>query len=138
MKNILSSFRFLSFGLVGVMAFASGGVMASPIGSPSPQYSHHNYQPTREDYRRHPGHGRLVCREERVRHVRSSDNHQIAGTAIGAIAGGLLGNQVGGGNGKTLATVAGAVGGGVVGHNVQKNHQRERAYYTTERRCWRQ
>ena len=28
------------------------------------------------------------------------DEHQIAGTAIGAVVGGVLGNQVGGGNGK--------------------------------------
>ncbi|MFC3106707.1 glycine zipper 2TM domain-containing protein [Undibacterium arcticum] len=34
--------------------------------------------------------------------------------------GGLLGNQVGGGNGRTLATVAGAVGGGYAGNVVEK------------------
>ena len=40
------------------------------------------------------------------------------GTGIGAVAGGLLGNQVGGGNGKKLATVAGVLLGGYVGNEV--------------------
>ncbi len=53
-----------------------------------------------------------VCHDEVVTtHKPVQDTHQIAGTAIGAVAGGLLGNQVGGGKGRTLATVAGAVGG---------------------------
>lgn len=38
------------------------------------------------------------------------------GIATGAVVGGLLGNQVGKGNGRTLATVAGAVGGGYLGN----------------------
>jgi outer membrane lipoprotein SlyB len=42
------------------------------------------------------------------------------GIATGAVAGGLLGNQIGGGNGRTLATVAGAVGGGYAGNVVEK------------------
>jgi outer membrane lipoprotein SlyB len=43
---------------------------------------------------------------------------KLAGQGIGAVAGGLLGNQVGGGKGKTLATVAGALGGAVAGNAV--------------------
>ena len=49
------------------------------------------------------------------------------GIATGAVVGGLLGNQVGGGNGRTLATVAGAVGGGYAGNVIEK-----RARATTE------
>jgi uncharacterized protein YcfJ len=78
---------------------------------------------------------REVCRNVRVAHKESSDTHRIAGTAIGAVAGGVLGNQVGGGKGKTLATVAGAVGGGYAGNKIQQNNQRKHTYYTTERRC---
>lgn len=44
------------------------------------------------------------------------------GIGIGAVVGGLLGNQVGGGNGKTLATVAGAVGGGYLGNEIAKRN----------------
>lgn len=43
------------------------------------------------------------------------------GLAVGAVAGGLLGNQVGRGNGRTLATVAGALVGGIVGHQIGRS-----------------
>lgn len=45
------------------------------------------------------------------------------GIGVGAVIGGLLGNQVGGGNGKTLATIAGAVGGGYIGNEIAKKNQ---------------
>lgn len=45
------------------------------------------------------------------------------GIGVGAVVGGLLGNQVGGGNGKTLATIAGAVGGGYIGNEIAKKNQ---------------
>ena len=45
------------------------------------------------------------------------------GIGVGAVIGGLLGNQVGGGNGKTLATIAGAVVGGYIGNEVAKKNQ---------------
>lgn len=40
------------------------------------------------------------------------------GLAVGALAGGLIGNTVGKGTGRALATVAGAFVGGVVGHEI--------------------
>jgi len=40
------------------------------------------------------------------------------GTGIGAVVGGVLGHQVGGGNGKRIATVAGALLGGYAGNEV--------------------
>ena len=63
------------------------------------------------------------------------DPNRIAGTAIGAVAGGLLGNQLGGGSGRTLATVAGAAAGGYAGNQVQKNLQEKGTVSRTERRC---
>ncbi|WP_460824944.1 glycine zipper 2TM domain-containing protein, partial [Massilia solisilvae] len=50
------------------------------------------------------------------------------GAAGGAILGGLLGNQVGSGNGRQLATVAGAVGGAVVGNQVEGNMHASQTY----------
>jgi uncharacterized protein YcfJ len=58
------------------------------------------------------------------------DQHQIAGTVVGALAGGLLGNQ-GGGTGKKTATVAGAVGGGYAGNKHQEGMQERDTYTTT-------
>ncbi|MBO9661803.1 glycine zipper 2TM domain-containing protein [Dokdonella sp.] len=81
-------------------------------------------------------HKREVCRDERVVHrARPKDEHQVAGTVIGAIAGGVIGNQVGGGRGRDLATVAGAVGGGYAGKKIQQGQQNKNTYTTTERRC---
>jgi outer membrane lipoprotein SlyB len=42
------------------------------------------------------------------------------GIAAGAVVGGLLGNQVGAGNGRAVSTVAGAVGGGFAGNEIEK------------------
>lgn len=40
---------------------------------------------------------------------------QSAGSAVGAIAGGIIGNQVGQGSGRTLATLGGVAAGAVAG-----------------------
>lgn len=56
--------------------------------------------------------------------ITQGNDHSMAGTIIGGIAGGVLGNQVGGGKGKTLATVAGAVGGGYAGNRIGANSGR--------------
>ncbi|SFS12083.1 Uncharacterized conserved protein YcfJ, contains glycine zipper 2TM domain [Dyella sp. OK004] len=77
-----------------------------------------------------------VCHDEVVSHTEPpKDQHQIAGMAIGAVAGGLLGNQIGGGKGRTLATVAGAVGGGYAGKRIEESRQQNQVTQSTERRC---
>ena len=43
---------------------------------------------------------------------------EVLGTVAGAAVGGLLGNQVGRGGGRTAATVGGAAVGGVVGYKL--------------------
>ena len=59
-----------------------------------------------------------------------SDNHVGGGTVLGAIVGGVLGNQVGKGDGRKAATVAGAVAGGAIGHRVEKDNRRgSHSYY---------
>jgi len=46
---------------------------------------------------------------------------QDAGVGIGAIAGGVVGNQFGQGDGKIVATALGAVVGGIVGSEIGKS-----------------
>lgn len=46
------------------------------------------------------------------------DNSRILGQAMGAIAGGVLGNNIGQGNGRIAATAIGAVIGGAMGGNL--------------------
>ena len=55
------------------------------------------------------------------------------GAAGGAVLGGLLGNQVGGGRGKDLATVVGAVGGVVAGNEIEKRAKSTKSYEVTVR-----
>lgn len=77
-----------------------------------------------------------VCNDVVVNEQASvKDPNRIAGTAVGAVAGGLLGSQVGGGSGRTVATVAGAAAGGYAGNQVQKNIQDKNTVSRTERRC---
>ncbi len=79
---------------------------------------------------------RQVCRDEQVtREKPVKDEHQLAGTAIGAVVGGILGHQVGGGNGQKLATVAGAAAGGYAGNRVQDKLQKADTESATESRC---
>lgn len=50
----------------------------------------------------------------------SKEQPNGAGALIGAIGGGVLGHQVGQGDGKTWATVLGTIGGGVAGSQINK------------------
>lgn len=50
------------------------------------------------------------------------------GVIAGGAAGALLGNQVGGGSGKTIATVAGAVGGAYAGKKIQESTGKTRVW----------
>ncbi|SDL85426.1 Uncharacterized conserved protein YcfJ, contains glycine zipper 2TM domain [Franzmannia pantelleriensis] len=79
---------------------------------------------------------REVC-EDVVVHQQapSRDPNRLLGTAAGAVVGGVLGNQVGGGSGKKLATVAGAVGGGLAGREVQGRVEANQGRTTTQRQC---
>ena len=77
-----------------------------------------------------------VCSDVEVTHQEPvRDERRIGGTAAGAIIGGLLGNQVGGGNGKKAATVVGAIVGGIAGNKIQERNQANRTYTTMETQC---
>ena len=65
---------------------------------------------------------------ESIRQIRARAQGSGIGAAGGAILGGLLGNQVGSGHGRQLATVAGAVGGAVVGNQVEGNMKADTSY----------
>ncbi len=67
-------------------------------------------------------------RVESIQAVQHAAQPSGLGIAAGAVVGGLLGNQVGGGNGRTLATVAGAVGGGYAGNEVEKRSRSTTSY----------
>ena len=101
----------LSLGLMSVMSVAAA----------------QTYGPQDEGRRFSDG-SKVECRNVEVQ-KNSRDPNRVAGTAIGAVVGGLLGNQVG------SATVGGAVAGGAIGRKVQGNSQETRGDRVVERRC---
>ena len=119
--------------VLGAVGVTAGGAVATYNLVSGPEYAEVlAVQPIKETIKT----PREVCEDVTVtRQKPVKDQHQIAGTAIGAVVGGLLGNQVGGGTGKKIATVAGAVGGGYAGNKVQENMQAGDTYTTTENRC---
>lgn len=56
-----------------------------------------------------------------IRDIKVKGEGTGVGGVGGAVVGGLLGNQIGAGRGKALATVAGAVGGAFAGNAIEKN-----------------
>ncbi|HDW5888433.1 TPA: glycine zipper 2TM domain-containing protein [Salmonella enterica subsp. enterica serovar Typhi] len=94
---------------------------------------------------------RQECRNVTVTHRRPvQDENRIAGSVLGAVAGGVIGHQfgggrgkdvatvvgaLGGGRGKDVATVVGALGGGYAGNQIQGSMQESDTYTTTQQRC---
>ncbi|MET0581760.1 MAG: glycine zipper 2TM domain-containing protein [Pseudoxanthomonas sp.] len=91
------------------------------------------YGPEDEGRRFNDG-SKVVCKNVEVQKS-SKDSNRILGTATGAVVGGLLGNQVGGGSGKKVATVGGAVAGGLIGRKVQGDAQEKKGERVVERQC---
>ena len=65
---------------------------------------------------------------EAIHEVNTRAEGSGVGAAGGAVVGGLLGNQVGGGHGRQLATVLGAVGGAVAGNQIEGSVRATRSY----------
>ena len=79
---------------------------------------------------------RQECRNVTVTHRRPvQDENRIAGSVLGAVAGGVIGHQFGGGRRRDLATVVGALGGGSAGNQIQGSMQEGDTYTTTQQRC---
>lgn len=61
-----------------------------------------------------------------------AEKHKGEGTGLGAVGGavigGVVGHQMGGGDGKKALTVLGAVGGGLAGHEVEKRARSTTVY----------
>lgn len=64
----------------------------------------------------HRNSGTHYANQQPVARDPACDDKNIVGTGLGAVAGGVLGNQIGGGKGRTVATVGGALGGAYLGN----------------------
>jgi outer membrane lipoprotein SlyB len=71
-----------------------------------------------------PNAGEVVA----VNAVQAPEPSTGIGAVGGAIAGGLLGNQIGAGRGRVLATIAGAVGGGLAGNGIEHAVRKDTTY----------
>jgi outer membrane lipoprotein SlyB len=70
---------------------------------------------------------------ESIREVTSRGDGSGLGAAGGAVVGGLLGNQVGGGHGRDAMTVVGVIGGALAGNQIEKQVKTTHSYQTTVR-----
>lgn len=76
-----------------------------------------------------PGCGEIASVREVVTKAKGSG----FGAAGGAVVGGVLGNQVGEGRGKDVATAAGVIGGAVAGNEIEKRTRATKSYEITVR-----
>ncbi len=88
--------------------------------------------PVRQEVRI-PESGEACWDEEVYREVRA--RHSATPRILGAILGGVVGNQFGGGSGRDLMTAAGAALGSSVAADQQHRNNPDRYYASTERRC---
>jgi outer membrane lipoprotein SlyB len=70
---------------------------------------------------------------ESIREIKKRGDGSGIGAVGGAVVGGLVGHQFGGGSGKKIATVAGAVGGAFAGHQIEKEVKATKSYEITVR-----
>jgi outer membrane lipoprotein SlyB len=65
---------------------------------------------------------------EAVTPVQEKGQATGVGAIGGAVVGGLLGHQMGGGTGRDAMTAVGVVGGGIAGHEIEKRARATTAY----------
>jgi uncharacterized protein YcfJ len=75
------------------------------------------------------------CWVEREQFVRNRDGGNVPGALFGAVIGGILGHQIGGGRGKDLATIGGAVAGAAVGSRVGHDDRGRQVITRDVQRC---
>jgi uncharacterized protein YcfJ len=84
--------------------------------APHHKVVHHHTQVARNDYQQN-----YSAPVQQQAAAPAQPNY--VGIGVGAVVGGLLGHQGGGGNGKKLATVAGVIGGGMLGNQIANGNR---------------
>ena len=108
--------------LVAAAALGLAGCATDPYAYDTPHPSGPVSYPSGPAYPSYPN--QEVARSGYVESMETIAPERSGGPGVGAIggaiAGGLLGHQVGSGSGNTAATIGGAVVGGVIGHQVEQ------------------
>jgi outer membrane lipoprotein SlyB len=109
---------WLASALFAIPAFAADTPAAAPAHKPAAAESN----------------ARLCATCGRVSSVKTEQRKGKAsgvGAVGGAVAGGVLGHQMGGGSGKTLTTVGGAAAGALLGNELEKQTKKHTVWITT-------
>jgi uncharacterized protein YcfJ len=75
------------------------------------------------------------CWVEREQVVQDRSNANVPAAIGGALLGGIIGHQLGGGRGKDIATVGGAVAGAAVGANIGRDRSGQQVQTQDVQRC---
>lgn len=124
---------FLALGLVVTTSFTPFSIMDSAYADPPDWAPAHGQRKKHNKYKKHKS--RYDESTEVEVHVpmhieNGTCNRESVGNMIGGVVGGIAGNQVGGGDGKKLATVAGALIGWFVGGSIGKSMDEADKYCT--------
>jgi len=109
--------------------------------APLPVYDAHRrnneklYQANVSSVRAVVGKPEQRCWIEQQQVPQAQTNNAVPGGIGGALLGGIIGHQVGGGSGRDVATVLGALGGAVVGSQVGKNYGNQPPQTQGVKRC---
>ena len=104
------------------------GVTATPVAAPQPAGEAGRVIQTIPVLQQVPV-PRQMCTDEQVAIPGQKSG---AGAAMGAIAGGAIGNQIGGGSGRAAATALGVIGGVILGDRIEGETP---TAVQTQRRC---
>lgn len=113
-------------------AFALGKMNNSNSASPAPQVAADDAKPAAAKPAATQQAKAELCKGcLRVVELRTEERTaKTSGVGVigGAVIGGLLGSQIGGGNGKKVATVGGAVAGGYAGNEIEKRRNTHKVW----------
>ncbi|MGH8042489.1 MAG: glycine zipper 2TM domain-containing protein [Rudaea sp.] len=138
---------FVRFALIASLLCVAPAFAQAPAAAPSMAVDENSHYGWADVLRVDPVYGDSAaaapappCYEEQVPVDGSAEStaqeRRGIATVIGAFIGGILGNRIGKGSGRTAATVAGAVVGGVAGNRLAASDDApERPQYTTQRHC---
>ncbi len=113
---------------------AQPNAVRNAVHHPAPSYAERNPSSNADYAQPRPAASPYAGQVTAVTPITTQQGNETGlGMIGGAVVGGLLGNQVGKGNGRTLATVAGAVGGGYAGHEAENYYHRDTSYNVSVR-----
>ena len=122
--------------LCAMMAIASGVSLAAELPGDKADHAEVNDVTPVMRTLRTP---RQSCRDEEVIYVQPQsqrNTRSITSTLLGAVFGGLAGNQIGDGDGRRIATGVGAALGAYTGNRIQAKNRSDNVFVNTDRRCF--